>query len=140
VIRRVTLLTCTLLLSVRLAAAHGTDSHPIRVELDLAGAFVRVAGNALTDKTVDRLAVERWRPGVSVGVRVREWLEIAAWAKSGMTLRLEEAWGFSEAKAAARSWTTAPARSSEWRLGHFHSGRASMAQWASFMRIPRPMR
>jgi hypothetical protein len=96
--RRLTILTCALLLPVRLAAAQGAGTHPVRVELDLAGAFVGVAGNVLTDKTVDRLSVERWRPGVSVGVRVREWLEIAAWAKPGMTLRLEEAWGFSGTK------------------------------------------
>ena len=51
---------------------------PLRTELDLAGGFVRLAGNALTDRTVDTLSVERWRPGVSVGVRWTRWFELNA--------------------------------------------------------------
>ncbi|MEZ5290908.1 MAG: hypothetical protein R2745_07500 [Vicinamibacterales bacterium] len=80
-------------------SAHAqTPRLPIRLEVDLAAGFVRVAGNALTDRTVDRLDVEGWRPGLAVGARVRPWLEVAGTVSPGLDLRLAEPWGFGEAR------------------------------------------
>lgn len=87
-----------LLVAASPAGAQSGDRPPLRAEVDFAGGFVRLAGNALTDATVDTLSVRRWRPGLSVGVGVRRWLEVVATAKPGLDLRLEEPWGFGETK------------------------------------------
>lgn len=91
-----TLLIWLLGAAVGAPAAHGQESSRAwDVEVNLTGAFVRMAGNLLTDATVDRLTVGGWGwPGATAGTRVSGHVWAGYSFQPGLDLHLFEAWGF----------------------------------------------
>ncbi len=70
----------------------------VLLQVDVAGLFIRLAGNALADASVDRLTVRRWRPGLTVAYQWRQQVQVAVYVKPGLHLLLEERYGFGDVK------------------------------------------
>jgi len=55
------LLHLTIFLFTTLAHGQHRVDRPLQVQLNLSGGFLDIAGNALTDPTVDELKVNKWK-------------------------------------------------------------------------------
>ncbi len=67
---------------------------PIQVQVNLTGGFLSVAGNLIADETVDDLAVDKWRPGLSVGYHINRYVFVGYSFNPSLDLTLRESWGF----------------------------------------------
>ena len=97
--------SCQLLSALLTAAATGLAGHApalsaqtnerrFLVEFNFSPAFIAVAGNSLTDESVDELVVDSWKPGITIGYLVLDRLAVSYSWLPGLDLTLHESWGF----------------------------------------------
>jgi len=54
------------LMSVSNAFAQNSVDHPIQLQVNFSGAFIKVAVNGIADPSVDDVKVNSWKPGISI--------------------------------------------------------------------------
>jgi len=77
-----------------LSASGQTIERPLLVEMNFSPVLIALVGESIADETVDRLTVESWMPGLTLGYRVAERLTVGYSWHPGFDLVLGEAWGF----------------------------------------------
>ena len=98
---------------------------PLQVQVNISGGFLDIAGNALTDPTVDELKVNKWKIGFSVGYHLNRQFFVGYSLYPSLDMTLTEAWGFTSHGKDGNitvDHTTGPIHSLEGRLSPFKFG------------------
>jgi hypothetical protein len=66
---------------------------PIQIQGNLSGLFLDIAGNAITDRTVNELKVNSWMPGLSIGYHFNRFIYVGYAFYAPLDMTLKESWG-----------------------------------------------
>lgn len=81
------------LLTTSLCMAQQRTERPLQVQVNFSGLFIKLAGNALADPTVDDLSVNAWKPGFSVGYHFNRYIYVGYSLYAPLDMTLKESWG-----------------------------------------------
>jgi len=83
-------------MSVSNLLAQNSVDHPIQLQVNFSGAFIKVAVNGIADPSVDDVKVNSWKPGVSIGYHINRYLFFGFSITPSLDLTLKEKWGFTD--------------------------------------------